>query len=67
MRKSPFCIALVLRSGLKRSSEVVGLMHKKVDFIQTDAAINPGNSGGPLVDVEKGTIIGINTCIRANM
>jgi S1-C subfamily serine protease len=30
-------------------------------------AINPGNSGGPLVDVEKGTIIGINTCIRANM
>ena len=26
-----------------------------------------GNSGGPLVAVEEGKIIGINTCIRANM
>jgi S1-C subfamily serine protease len=28
---------------------------------------NVGNSGGPLVDVESGDIVGINTCIRANM
>jgi len=60
-------VTMGIVSGLKRSPEAVGLVHKKVDFIQTDAAINPGNSGGPLVDVEAGTIIGINTCIRANM
>ena len=35
-------VTMGIISGLKRSSEVVGLMHKKVDFIQTDAAINPG-------------------------
>ena len=30
-------VTMGIISGLKRSSEVVGLMHKKVDFIQTDA------------------------------
>ena len=30
-------------------------------------AINPGNSGGPLVDVETGHVVGVNTAIRAHM
>ena len=29
--------------------------------IQTDAAINPGNSGGPLISLDTGSVIGINT------
>lgn len=31
------------------------------DYLQTDAPINPGNSGGPLIDLESGKIVGINT------
>ena len=53
-------VTMGIVSGLERSSTVVGIPHKKVDYIQTDASINPGNSGGPLVDVETGDVIGIN-------
>jgi serine protease Do len=31
-----------------------------VDWVQTDAAINPGNSGGPLIDLNTGSVVGIN-------
>jgi S1-C subfamily serine protease len=54
-------------SGLARSGASVGIAHKKVNFIQTDAAINPGNSGGPLVDVATGRVIGINAVTSTNM
>jgi S1-C subfamily serine protease len=60
-------ITMGIVSGLERSSAMVGIPHKKVDYIQTDAAINPGNSGGPLVDVATGQVVGINAAIRAHM
>ena len=60
-------VTMGIVSGLERSSTMVGIPHKKVDYIQTDAAINPGNSGGPLIDVESGKVVGINAAIRAHM
>jgi len=39
-------VTMGIVSGLERSSTVVGIPHKKVDYIQTDAAINPGNRYG---------------------
>ena len=58
-------VTLGIVSTLNRSSAVVGIPDKRLDFIQTDAAINPGNSGGPLLSAN-GDVIGINTAIRAN-
>ena len=31
-----------------------------MDWVQNDAAINPGNSGGPLIDLNTGSVVGIN-------
>lgn len=58
-------VTLGIVSTLNRSSAMVGIPDKRLDFIQTDAAINPGNSGGPLL-AANGDVIGINTAIRAN-
>mmetsp|Transcript_27385 Transcript_27385/g.30629 ORF Transcript_27385/g.30629 Transcript_27385/m.30629 type:complete len:833 (-) Transcript_27385:382-2880(-) len=60
-------VTMGIVSGRERSSMMVGVPHKLVNYIQTDAAINPGNSGGPLIDVESGQVIGINAAIRAHM
>jgi S1-C subfamily serine protease len=50
-------------SGIGRNIEGSPNQQAIINMLQTDAAINPGNSGGPLVDMQKGCVIGMNTAM----
>jgi len=56
-------VTLGIVSSLNRNARKLGIMDKRLDLIQTDAAINPGNSGGPLLNAS-GEVVGINTLVR---
>ena len=57
-------VTLGIVSSLNRNARKLGIMDKRLDLIQTDAAINPGNSGGPLLNAD-GEVVGINTLVRS--
>lgn len=57
-------VTLGIVSSLNRNAAKLGIMDKRLELIQTDAAINPGNSGGPLLDAD-GRVVGINTLVRS--
>jgi serine protease Do len=58
-------------SGLNRSVEasddtILGNSESLSGMLQTDALINPGDSGGPLIDVNTGSVVGMDTAVASN-
>lgn len=57
--------------GDRRTHLTSGTISARNEFphnrIQTDTAINPGNSGGPMLDAERGTVVGVVTSGVVNM
>jgi len=50
-----------LNWSVSRGIVSAGRTSDGVAYIQTDAPINHGNSGGPLIDLQSGRVVGINT------
>ncbi|MFA7175330.1 MAG: S1C family serine protease [Kiritimatiellia bacterium] len=50
------------------SKGIVSAVRKNNDhmLVQTDASINPGNSGGPLISINSGKVIGVNSFVLKN-
>ena len=47
--------------GIISNYDILFVESGDVKHIRTDTAINPGNSGGPLLSMDTGTVIGVNT------
>jgi S1-C subfamily serine protease len=53
----PINLTFTATRGIVSSVRTLGYQ----EFVQMDASINPGNSGGPLLAVDAGEVIGVNT------